>query len=109
MWTSGQFAKHLARERGSAALWKQRIQPQMRAAVRHSLAAAAVRALSAANPKYGPLSLTLAPIIKSCATRHKQSDTIGSMPSSPTIQPATGCDKRTLIASSLQILATQPD
>lgn len=51
MWTSGQFAEHLARERGSAALWKQRIQPQMRAAVRHSLAAAAVRALSAANPQ----------------------------------------------------------
>jgi hypothetical protein len=44
MWTSGQFAEHLARERGSPTLWEGHIQPQMRAAVCHSLAASAVRA-----------------------------------------------------------------
>lgn len=43
MWTCGQFAGHLGREHGSAALWTQHIQPQMRAAVHHSLAAASVR------------------------------------------------------------------
>ena len=43
MWTSDQFAEHLAVEHGSPALWAQHLQPQMRAAVRHSLAAAAVR------------------------------------------------------------------
>lgn len=43
MWTSDQFAEHLTNEHGSAALWAQHLQPQMRAAVRHSLAAAAVR------------------------------------------------------------------
>ena len=43
MWTSGQFAEHLAVEHGSATLWAQHMQPQICVAVRHSLAAAAVR------------------------------------------------------------------
>lgn len=43
MWTSDQFAEHLTVEHASAGLWAQHLQPQMRAAVRHSLAAAAVR------------------------------------------------------------------
>jgi hypothetical protein len=45
MWASSQFEAHLAELTGDPACWRDRVQPQIRAAVLHSLEAASVVAL----------------------------------------------------------------
>ncbi len=112
MWTSGQFAEHLARERGSAALWRQRIQPQMRAAVRHSLAAAAVRALSAANPNPTcPATEARSKPLIMRDTTHTLSDTDWWLcPAARQVRPANAAAKAHLAdTSSFGDLQHQPE